>query len=74
MARGGFVSYVNCFVCTRSLASQHYMLAVYYLDNALLGVLGLGKLWLGEVWLVYSKDGKNIFKMNKEVRMLLPKA
>ena len=56
MARGGFVSYVNCFVCTRSLASQHYMLAVYYLDNAQLDMLGLGKLWLGDVWPVYSKD------------------
>ena len=27
---------------------------VHYLDNALLGVHGLDKLWLGGVWLVYS--------------------
>ena len=28
---------------------------VHYLDNALLGVHGLDKLWLGGVWLVYSE-------------------
>ena len=31
------------------------MIVVHYLDNALLGVLGIDKQWSREVWLVYSK-------------------
>ena len=27
---------------------------MHYLDNALLGVHGIDKVWLGGVWLVYS--------------------
>ena len=49
-------------VCSKSLASccredtkcSYLPLAVHYLDNTLLGVYGLDKVWLGHVWLVYS--------------------
>ena len=73
-ARNDYINAVTPLTSLKSLFVRNYLLLLYYYFTLIDKILeNAAKLTERRRVLTYTKDRKNIFKMNKEVRMLCQK-